>query len=140
MGWALLAVLLSLVGFVNSTYATLVYYDRIQPQKTIVPQMCPVASGACRAVFRTPEGKLFGLPTSLVGLAYYGIIFLACVMRLVTGTWPFQPLVIGIGTAGALYSVWLAFLLIFSMQTVCLVCFLAHGINVSLGAILVLSR
>lgn len=126
---AVAAVLLALVGLAISLYFTLVYYGRLRPDSPLVPSVADPEQGACRTILETPWAHVFGLPNSLLGMGYYAIVMVASAIRLAMGTWPLLPVLIALAAAAALFSVYLAWSLIYRVRVLCPLCFTAQGIN-----------
>lgn len=139
MAAATMILILSIAGFLDSLYMTLVYYGRINPHLSLVPTVTNPENGTCKSVVQTPEARVFGIQNSVLGLAYYVVMFAAAVVRLAVGTWPFFIILTIISVMAALFSIYLAWALIFRLRTPCPLCFTAQAINIAIAIILITS-
>ena len=78
---------LSSIGLLISVYFTLVYYRLIAPDSRFLPRFCTLSEGSCRTILDAPQARLFGLPNSLLGLVYYGML-----LFLVLNVWIAVPM------------------------------------------------
>lgn len=134
---AIVALALSIIGFVDSLYFTLIHYNYIGPGSPLVSMTCHAEVGACRAVASTPWAQVFGIPNSVFGMAFYVMIFAASVARMALRVWPALPLLIGTSIVSAAFSIVLAWALVFKMHTLCPLCFTAQTINIILVLIFI---
>lgn len=139
MAAAYAVLFLAIVGFLDSLYITLVVHGWIVQNRCPSPATCWAAEETCESVFTTPESKILGAPNSVFGVAYYLIVIVASLLRISTEAWPFLPLLTLVSVGAAAFSVYLAWVLIFRLRTPCPLCFTAHGINLALAAIFILS-
>ena len=125
--------LLCLVGLYISVYFTLLANGRIWSGSRLVPALFRMGGGACSTVLRHPDARLFGLPNSLVGIAYYALIALATV---VFGIRQMPALIVG----GAWAVVGAGFYLVYSLyvrvRVPCRLCLAAHVINLLIALVL----
>ena len=66
-----LILILSVAGLLNALYFTLAYYGRVRKARWVPPALCASEGSNCVAVGRTFYARVFGVPNSLLGVAYY---------------------------------------------------------------------
>ena len=112
-----LIILLSLCGLSIAFY---IHHKKHQPKKLV----CPIGSD-CDKVVRSEYAKFFGLPVELLGVAYYGLIFLSYLVFLAFPEfyWPYSIAVIfPISLIAVLFSFYLVFIQIFTLKEICTWC------------------
>ncbi|MEN6416096.1 MAG: vitamin K epoxide reductase family protein [Armatimonadota bacterium] len=136
MAILILVIILALTGFADSLYFVMVHYDMTDLEPPEIP-LCPAASkeGTCAAVARAPQADVFGIPSCLFGLGFYGAVLVAAAVRLAFGFWPVPQALAGVAVAAAIMSLYLAYTLVFQIRILCPLCFTAHAINLSLAGI-----
>jgi uncharacterized membrane protein len=82
--WFLLG--LAALGGAISLFFSLAYYGYIHSREIPAP-LCRAGEKVCRSIVRTPYARLFGLPNSLFGLAFYILTAVVAVLAL-GGTLP----------------------------------------------------
>jgi uncharacterized membrane protein len=142
-----LILLLAFAGLIDALYFTLAYYGRIQKARWVPKILCAPEKSSCVTVVKTPYARVFGVPNSLLGIAYYGLLI----------WWAELSGPVGVEMAfGGEYHIfrlqWL--LLLISMGTValgfyliyalrrklgvnCPLCYTAHAINFALTILLI---
>jgi len=141
-----LIAVLSLVGLANALYFTFAYYGRIKKARWVPEILCAREGSSCVTVVQTPYARVFGVPNSLLGIAYYlyligwiftGLLFGPMVM-VDSRAVPASNLVL---IAASAVTVLLGFYLIYALRrklhTHCPLCYLGHAINATLLALLV---
>lgn len=73
----------------------------------------------CDAVIKGPVAKTFGIPTPLIGLIGYIVIFISAARRL-------PKLLLGMTVFGLAFCLYLAFVEIFLLRVICPVCILCQ--------------
>ena len=140
-----IAIALAAVGLYIAAYFTLVYYGALEASTRLMPRVCRLEKRTCQTVLGTRFARVFGVPNSLLGIAYY----LAVIVLLSTG-WLRYPggvfighLGIEIGTAvlvvawfTVLLASFLAYSLFFIIRIPCPLCLAAHTINLALALLL----
>lgn len=103
----------SLAGLPIAIYFTLSFYvgDK-SALLTRFAQVCRTDQGACLLVVRTRYARVFGLPNSVFGLAYYLALAALMSVRLATGESPFLPAAVVVATLGAAFSLFLTWALL----------------------------
>jgi uncharacterized membrane protein len=141
-----LILLLSLAGLLDALYFTLAYYGRVKKARWVPSALCAPESSNCVSVVRTLYARVFGLPNSLLGSAYYlgliGWILAGGGEAPTAGTavWLREAgwllIVVGVG------AVLLGFYLIHALWRVlhihCPLCYAAHAVNAILLVLLIL--
>jgi len=130
-------IVIGAVGLLDSLYFTLVYYGWMAADSRAVPSFCRMESRTCRTVLETPEAKIFRLPNSVYGLAYYAIMIAAAIERSASGRWPAPSVIVTLSVLAAVFSLYLGWTLIFRLRVPCPLCFLAHIVNFCLTGIIV---
>jgi uncharacterized membrane protein len=103
-----------------------------QASYTGQPLWCAILEG-CNTVVKSPYARLFGVPASYVGLAYYAHMFgLAALLA-------FDPLSRGLRVgavlytaAGVCYSGYFAYLQVVAIRALCLYCIISAVLTVLL--------
>ncbi|MCE5200079.1 MAG: vitamin K epoxide reductase family protein [Armatimonadota bacterium] len=131
---AIVVILLALVGFADSAYFTAAHYGFIRPDAPLIP-VCSSNAGTCLSLVSTPQARVFGLPNSLFGMGFYGLVFVGAVVRLAHKAWPMVPVYVVISMIAAVLSLYLAYSLVFKLHVFCPLCFTAQAINITLAGI-----
>jgi len=147
----ILIVVLSVVGLANALYFTFAYYGRIKKARWVPELFCAREGSSCVTVVQTPYARVFGLPNSLLGIAYY-VALIVCAAT----DWPFGSNVF-IHFTNVVFSlshillfppsavtVVLGFYLIYALRrklhTHCPMCYLGHAINAILFVLLWITK
>lgn len=72
---------LAMGGLANSVYFTLLAFRLIPPNAGVLPKVCRLSDHACEAVVHTRYGRLFGLPNSVPGIAFYLLLLAVAATR-----------------------------------------------------------
>lgn len=87
--------------------------------------LCPLSSSKCEAVIASQYNQFFGIPLEVIGLIYYGTVFIFSTVRAVMGSDPF-PLVsfavFGLTITAFLFSLYLTFIQAFTLKQWCTLC------------------
>lgn len=127
--------MLSGIGLVVAGAMTLQYY-RIPSEGRRKSAFCSTDGGPCSSVLETPQARVFGVPNSLLGIAYY------LAMPAAVGLWRFCGargwlIAAFLATAaGVIFGVYLAHALLFRLRIPCRLCWTSHGINLALLVLL----
>ncbi len=121
-------VVLVLAGLTIATYFTAVRYHWMRPDPGWIPPVCRLDEGTCEAVVFTPQARVFGVPNSLLGQAYY-LALLVGVLRGVAlqPPWVFGYLALAATTVAL--AAYLSYALIYVLRVRCTLCFASHAIN-----------
>jgi uncharacterized membrane protein len=147
MALRLLICVLSLAGLLDSLYFTFAYYGRIKQTKWIPEILCAREGSSCVTVVQTPYARVFGLPNSLLGVAYYLLLIVGAL-----GNWSFGidqtlqwahhriPLGLGVFVLLSAGTVVLGSYLVYALRRKlhvdCPLCYTAHAINVAIFILL----
>lgn len=103
--------LLAAFGILLAVY---LLWQQIAPQPQF--QVCNISSSVnCDAVISGEVSSVFGVPTPLVGLVGYVVIFFAAMRRN-------KKLVLGMASFGLLFCMWIAYRELFEIHVICPVC------------------
>jgi uncharacterized membrane protein len=141
----ILIITLSLAGLADSLYFTFAYYGRIKKARWVPEILCAREGSSCVTVVQTPYARVFGIPNSLLGIAYYLAVMLwlpwpgnvhgaeeyAYFFLFLTGT-----LVLA-STVSVVLGCYLIYALRCKLHVDCPLCYTAHAINVVLFALLI---
>lgn len=123
------------VGLLDALYFVLVTYRWMRPDPRWLPRVCRMDDATCARIVDTPEARVLGLPNSVYGVAWYGVV-LAAAARAFAGPLPWKvPLVLAAGGT-VVFSAYLAAVLVFRLRAPCPLCFLGHACNVAILALL----
>ena len=143
----ILIVVLSLAGFLKALYFTFAYYGRIKKARWVPEILCAREGSSCVTVVQTRYVGVFGIPNSVLALAYY-LLLIGWVLagpRTAFG-WAGRLTTLGF-LAWALVAisavtVILGFFLIYALRRKlhvdCQLCYTAHAINIVLFVLLML--
>jgi uncharacterized membrane protein len=141
---------LSILGLADALYFTFAYYGRVRQSRWVPQVLCAREGSSCVTVVRTPYGSVFGVPNSLLGILYYGLLILWAVagqsasltvrISMTSCMITFTGLLIAAGSV----TVALGFYLVFALRRIlridCPLCYAAHAINMLLLVLLVIAR
>lgn len=85
----------------------------------------------CDAIISGAVSKTFGLPTPLIGLVGYVVIFISSVFRK-------KKVMLGMTAFGLIFCLWIAYQEIFLLHVICLVCIGCQIIMISVFGLAVL--
>jgi uncharacterized membrane protein len=142
---AYIAIALAAVGLYIAAYFTLVYYDVLEANTRLMPRVCRLEKRTCQTVLSTRFARVFGVPNSLLGVAYYIVVIV-----LVSTGWIRAGGGVFIGSIGVeigvavlivawftvLLAAFLAYSLFFIIKVPCPLCLAAHTINLALAVLL----
>lgn len=127
---------LAVAGFANALYFTLAYYGRVKKSRWVPEILCAREGSSCVTVVQTPYARVFGLPNSLLGIAYY-LVVLAWELA---GPADVPRWFIGLVLAASVATVLLGFYLVYALRrklhTHCPLCIAAHAINLGIFILL----
>lgn len=135
---ALVLVTLGAAGFVLALYFTLVTYGKVRADSRWIPAVCRMDDQACAKVVHTPEARVLGLPNSVYGMAWYAVVVAVGLRPQVALMLPGRWFLLALVAAGTVaLSGYLAWVLLRKLRVLCPLCFLGHGLNVAIAALLV---
>ncbi|HYQ87875.1 MAG TPA: vitamin K epoxide reductase family protein [Bacteroidota bacterium] len=118
----------SLTGFLISLYFTLVTYRLMKPDQRFIPPVCRMSGDSCLSIVDSPQARLFGVPNSLLGIAYYlGVLFAAIGGGLPSAVFYSGLLALSICTV--LIGMYLIYSLLAVLKVRCVLCFTGHILN-----------
>ncbi len=127
----------ALAGLAVSSYFTGVSYGLLPADWRVIPRVCRLEARTCRQILDTREARVFGVPNSAVGMAYYLVLGLAAALgdRL-PAPWPALLLAAAWGTVAL--GGYLTYRLLAVLRVPCPLCLFSHALN--LGIALLLTR
>jgi len=115
MKWILIAIIIiSFIGFLDAAYLTVQHY-----QEGILP--CVVFEG-CEQVTNSKYSTIFNIPISLLGAAYYLVIFLSAVVFWESKKDKALLVISYLPIGGFVISVFLLYLQLFVIKAICTYC------------------
>lgn len=105
---------LSTLGFLDSTFLTTQHYSRD-------PLSCPLFGG-CDEVTTSAYSEILGIPVALLGVLYYGLIFLASLYSYLSENKKVLQLAGYFTIVGLLCSLYFVFLMLFVLNALCFYC------------------
>lgn len=103
----------SVLGFLDATYLT---------AKHIVGGIVPCAIGNCETVLTSSYATFFGIPIAAFGALFYLTIFILGVIHCDNEIQWMPIIMLGLGTAGFLASLWFIYLQIAVIGAICIYC------------------
>lgn len=119
-------IVLLLVGILDSAYLT---YERAVGY---IPPCTVQGLLDCGKVLQSEYAVIMGIPLSLLGLIHYLIFFVMTVLYMRTRVLTYLHILVGQSTVGGLISLYLVYLQIGVLHSICLFCMLSAGVSVSL--------
>lgn len=123
----ILILLLALVGFAVSFYGLMVE-RKLKKDPTYKPACDLSDRASCSKPMLSKYSHLFGVTNTVLGMAYYGILFAAAMLGL-------AKLVLLLAVAGCIASFGFAYILYFKIKSFCLICTTTYVINIALAVI-----
>ncbi len=121
-------------GMLVSLYFVLVYHQIFPPDASFVPRVCRMDRGSCDSVLSTAEARMLGIPNFHLGLGYYMLLI---VVSLEWTPWSeFREALIFASTVTVVMSVYLSYSLLRKIRSRCNLCFIAHGVNITIFILL----
>lgn len=115
-----LLLLLSFLGFADSTYLAVLHY------KNIIPP-CTIAKG-CETVLTSQFSEIWGIPISLLGSIYFAVLIIFCVLFIQKNQNKHLKIFLILVFLGTLYGVALLFIQRFILKAFCQYCLLVEAI------------
>lgn len=125
------------MGLGISTYFTAVAYRWVRPDARWIPAFCRMAEKTCASIVFTPRARVFGLPNSVLGQAFYLALLVGTPLGLLDGPQLFR-FYLGASLLTVALAVYLSYSLLFITRVPCVLCFTSHGINTVLFLLLML--
>lgn len=133
----LIILALALAALGDSVYLGVIHYTSDPGAQQVAA--CSFAAGSCDEALRSQQATFLGIPTALLGAAYFGLLVLAGLVRVRTGSWPYpriMPIVLVMGLA---FSGYLIYTMV-ELDAVCPYCMAAHAANTLIVGAYVVSR
>lgn len=108
----------SLVGFADATYLAVQHYR----EAPVVCQIGETSLGSCEGVLDSPYATTLGVPTSLVGVFFYLVVFVCAARFTRTGDARCMKIVATIAGLGFLATLWFVYLQLFVLHAICFYC------------------
>ena len=119
---------LSVVGFLISSYFTAVSLRWIEPEAAWIPRFCRLGRQTCATLVFTPRARLLGVPNSVLGQVFYLAIMAGLLEEGLLAP-PFIFLYLGASFLTVLMGLFLTCSLIFVTRVPCKLCFTSHALN-----------
>lgn len=143
-------IVLALAGLADALYFTFAYFGRVRKSRWVPQGLCAREGSSCVTVVRTPYGSVFGIPNSLPGILYYGLLLLWAVagqsarltvqINMTSYILTFTDLLIAASSVTVVLGFYLVFALRRILHTDCPLCYAAHAINLMVLVLLVAAR
>lgn len=131
---------LSLAGLWAAVTMTGAFYGWWRGPARLVPErLCSPRAGGCLDILATRYARVFGPPNSSLGIAYYLLLLAVAAAGPARLPGALEAPLRAIAWGVVIFSVYLAWSLLFRLRTGCPICFLSHGINLAVALILTLS-
>ena len=128
----------ALAGLAVSSYFTGVTYGVLPTDWRAIPRICRLEAKTCRQIIDTREARVFGVPNSLLGVAYYLVLgFVAVRGAPLPAPWPALLLAAAWGTVAL--GVYLTYRLLFVLRVPCPLCLFSHALNLGIALFLTLA-
>ena len=105
---------LSIIGFADAAYLTIVHYQNIIPP-------CSIASG-CETVLTSPYSLILGVPVALLGSLYYAVMIIGTAIFLDAKNMQILRLLCLASSAGMLAALYFVSLELFVIHAICMYC------------------
>ncbi|MBI1941379.1 MAG: hypothetical protein HYS33_07735 [Acidobacteria bacterium] len=131
-----LIIALALAGLANALYFTLAYYGRVRKSRWVPEVLCAREGSSCVTVVQTPYARVFGLPNSLLGIAYYMLVmgWLLAGPAIAPAWLPRALVAASAGTVA--FGFYLIHALRSKLHVNCPLCYAAHAINLGIFMLL----
>ena len=131
MAYALFFQISSILGFIISLYFVFTYLGLTKPSNKLIPaDIC--SKNACSSVLETRFARVFKVPNFYLGTIYYFMVFISSFFALNNLILYFF---LALSWFVVLFSVYLAYSLIFRLKTACNLCFTAQIINLFIAVL-----
>lgn len=128
---------LSLVGVANAFYFVGVTYGWLAPDVRWVPRVCRMDEDTCARIVDTRYGRALGLPNAVYGIGWYLIVLGLAGALLYLGRLPGCQAALLASAGTVLFSIYLIWALVERLDVFCPLCYLGHGLNLAIFALLV---
>jgi uncharacterized membrane protein len=135
----IVTVILALIGLGDSVFLSLDYLLRSPPKETLTASACDLVGGACESIAEDSHAFAFGIPTALIGAAYYLFVLTVALIRVRTGVWPLRSVLPVVLAAALIYSGYLVYVMV-AYVGICPYCLAAHATNTVVVILYLFSR
>lgn len=112
------------VGFLDSSYLSVLHYKNIIPPCSIL--------GECEKVLTSRYAVIWGVPTALFGAFYYLVVVILSVLYFDTKRVRYIFAAMGTIAIGFVFTLWFLYLQAFVIKAFCEYCLLSAGITTTL--------
>jgi uncharacterized membrane protein len=124
----IIGLIAALIGFADASYLTIEHY------KNVIP---PCSVGGCETVLTSSYSTVAGIPEALLGAIYYLVILVGLFAYLDTKKPAILKWTLIIPILGFIYEVWLVYLQLFVIHSICEYCMLSALVTLVLFCIAV---
>ncbi len=110
-------VAVALIGFLDAVFLTAKHYSGQEVSCSL--------TGGCNDVLTSQYATMLGFPTSLWGAGYYLVILAAALLYLKQQNWLSEKILSYFTFGGFLFSLYLVYLQLFVIQSICPYCLLS---------------
>ena len=123
--------ILAFAGFADSLYLSLAHFGLVDLQSTPGAVACAIGGSGCQAVLTSESSTVVGIPSAVLGAAYFAAMLGLALTRIVTGKWPLPLLLAPLLLAGLSFSGYLLNTIASDVDNPCRLCLIAHATNVA---------
>lgn len=125
--------LLALAGIADSAYFVGVAYRWFPPDARWIPRVCRMDEDSCATIIDTSYGRAIGgLPNAVFGMAWYATVLGLAGWILATGQLPLCTAFLIAAAGTVVFSVYLVWALVERLGVHCPLCYVGHGLNLSI--------
>ena len=115
--------ILAIIGFADASFVAL---------ETSRGEIPPCAIGGCDLVLQSEYASIFGISVAAIGAVYYGLVILFVATFLITERKSLVTYIAILTGAGAIISLFLVYLQLFVIESLCLYCLISAGTSFAL--------
>lgn len=121
-------------GLIDSVYLTWQHFNQVIPPCTVSP-LIPAFLIDCGRVLTSPYSLMFGVPLALIGSLHYCLLSLLIVLALTSRIKLVRYWIILQSAFGALFSLYLMYIQLIVIKSLCIYCTLSAFISLTLFAL-----
>ncbi len=121
-----IALIVALIGFADAVYLTVEHFQNVIP---------PCTTGGCETVLTSAYSSILGIPQAVLGALYYLAILVGFFAYLDTKNQKILKLTLMIPVIGFIYELWLVYLQLFVLHSICQYCMLSALVTLVLFGI-----
>lgn len=122
----IVSLLVALVGFADAVYLTIEHYRNVIPPCTI---------GGCETVLTSTYSSIFGIPQAVLGAIYYLVILVGFFAYFDSKNKTLLKWTLVVPVIGFIYELWLVYLQLFVVHSICQYCMLSALVTLVLFGI-----